>query len=517
MSKKYLTAIFFGLSALYFLTHVIGLTALPVFADEAIYIRWAQLIIDNWQEYLFFPLNDGKTPLFMWLLVPFQYLFSDQLFAARIVSVVIGYFQFVITWMMLRLLTKKNSVVIFGSFLTIVLPFWYIHHRMALTEALLGLTVSISVYGVLRLVQAKKSTKKLLSTQELISVLLVACGVGLGLLTKIPAVLTLPALYVVLLMGSTQKSYLLRKATFLTVGIVLGGVLFALLRIHPAFSQLFARGSDFLYPLSEVLMGRWWSNVLRIPRYAYFFMWYLTLPGMLLLLFGLFAKQVQKKVHIFFWAGVLVCLPIFIMGKVVHPRYFFPAVIFFTLAMALSFEGVLEFFARLQQRFIIWFALTIGVALLVSNLVTQSFQFIVTGISEPDSIPFVLEDRYQYLEAWSSGHGILELTQLLSETAQTTSVALATEGSFGTLPDGILLYQHQRNVDNIYVEGVNFPSQEFPANFVERAQQYDAVWYVANEDRVLMNVEEFEEVVRYCRPYAAPCLVVWDVTEFVKQ
>ena len=51
----------------YLSTHLYGLTRLPIFADEAIYIRWSQLIIDDWQQYLFFSLNDGKTPLLIWL------------------------------------------------------------------------------------------------------------------------------------------------------------------------------------------------------------------------------------------------------------------------------------------------------------------------------------------------------------------------------------------------------------------------------------------------------------------
>src|SRR5260221_509615 len=75
---------------LYFLTHLWNLTLLPVFADESIYIRWAQLMMDDWHRYLFFALNDGKTPLFIWSLIPFQYLFADQLFAARFVSVLVG-------------------------------------------------------------------------------------------------------------------------------------------------------------------------------------------------------------------------------------------------------------------------------------------------------------------------------------------------------------------------------------------------------------------------------------------
>lgn len=509
--------VFVGLSIFYFLTHIIGLTALPVFADEAIYIRWSQLIIDNWQQYLFFPLNDGKTPLFMWLLVPFQLLFEDQLYAARFVSVLVGYVQFVVFFLLLRRLTQKRVVLFFGLLLVTLLPFWYFHHRMALTEALLGLTVSVSLYGSVVLAQTKVNVKKVVQTDEILATVLICTGVGLGLLTKIPAILTVPALYVVLLLDARlEKKVLLRKALLLSGGIFGGVLIFSTLKLHPAFPQLFSRGSDFLYPVSEVLAGRIWSNFARIPQYMYFFMWYLTIPALVFLFAGMFSQLVQKKVHVFFWAGILVCLPIVVLGKVVHPRYFFPAVVYMTVAIALSFEGILVYVEHIKKRMLIRLAITLAVGLLLANIFTQSFAFILPSSSEPDAIPFLIEDRFQYLEGWSSGHGIKELTQLLARESQEKSIALATEGSFGTLPDGILLYQHRRNVDHLYVEGVGFPSTEFPEQFVQRAQDFDVVWYVANEDRVKMSVDTFPVVARYCRPYAAPCLVVWDVSKQVK-
>jgi len=133
-----------------------------------------------------------------------------------------------------------------------------------------------------------------------------------------------------------------------------------------------------------------------------------------------------------------------------------------------------------------------------------------------DATPFVKEDRFQYLEGWSSGHGTRQLTEYLWYTSQTESIALATEGSFGTLPDAILMYQHRKNVEGIYVEGVSFPTTEFPEAFVARAKTFDQVWYVANEDRIKMDVSDFPVIAKYCRPYDAPCLVVWDISKVVK-
>ncbi|KKU74843.1 MAG: hypothetical protein UX99_C0005G0003 [Candidatus Amesbacteria bacterium GW2011_GWB1_47_26] len=47
-----------------------NLNSLPIFADEAIYVRWSQVMRAE-SSLRFLPLSDGKQPLFMWLTIPF--------------------------------------------------------------------------------------------------------------------------------------------------------------------------------------------------------------------------------------------------------------------------------------------------------------------------------------------------------------------------------------------------------------------------------------------------------------
>src|SRR5258708_7425410 len=136
------------------------MTTFPVFADEAIYIRWAQLIMDDWKQYLFFPLNDGKTPLFIWLLVPFQSLFQNQLFAARFVSVIIGLIQILVVKKILAQLGARPKFQWLGALLTAILPFWYFQAHVALMDGLLTLFLSLTVSGVIHLVHSQTGTAK---------------------------------------------------------------------------------------------------------------------------------------------------------------------------------------------------------------------------------------------------------------------------------------------------------------------------------------------------------------------
>ena len=70
----------------YFISRLVNLNSLPVFGDEAIYVRWAQ-IIKSVDTLRFIPLTDGKQPLFMWLNAATLKFIVDPLIAGRIISV----------------------------------------------------------------------------------------------------------------------------------------------------------------------------------------------------------------------------------------------------------------------------------------------------------------------------------------------------------------------------------------------------------------------------------------------
>ena len=55
-----------GIIIVFFLFRLINLTILPIFADEAIYIRWSQVMKAE-PTLRFLPLSDGKQPLFVWI------------------------------------------------------------------------------------------------------------------------------------------------------------------------------------------------------------------------------------------------------------------------------------------------------------------------------------------------------------------------------------------------------------------------------------------------------------------
>ncbi len=524
------------LSVIYFASHLAGLVSLPIFADEAIYVRWAQLIIDDPVRYLFFSLNDGKPPLFIWLLVPFQYLVSDQLLAARLVSVLVGWVQLLVFWLIMEGLQFKTFTKVIGVLALTLLPFWQFHHRLALMDGLLTLLISIMLLGALLLItdhqkkgifshlKALFNLKEKSRTKALQPLFLIAFGLAGALWTKLPALLAVPGILAIFLFQKDLSVSRLKPQLFpVFAGIGLGTVGFLLLAISKSFNQLFTRGGDFLYPFAEVLFeNKWRDTLINFPAYSSYFYTYLTPALLIFIILGLFLAHQKRWSHAFFWAGALFLIPIGLFGKVVYPRYLFPAALFFTLAALAGIDSSLEHWTALgksaaKKDFKYLAAGTIVIVVLLANAFSQSLSFTAQLAFKPDQTPLVSSDRQQYLTEWSSGHGIKETVDLIRSASQEETVAVATEGYFGTLPDGLLVYLHRTNVDNIYVEGVGQPVGHIPDSFIERAQSFDNIWLVVNANRMRLSLSQDKLIREFCRPFSAPCLQVWDISSIVKQ
>lgn len=508
--KKKSTRLVWGLiGSFYLISHLVRLTLLPVFADEAIYIRWSQLIMDDWQQYLFFPLDDGKTPLMMWLMVPFQYIFSDQLFAGRFVSVLIGLGQIFSLGYFVKLLGGDKKTTWLVMLLGVVLPFWYFHHRMALTEALLCLGMTWVIIGVIQIVKSRQKFRWTVVT---------AISIGLSMWAKLPAVLIIPSLWLYPLWLTKKSADRTKHLVLVTVAILGGLAIFLSLKLHPAFPQLFSRGGDFLYPWREVVLdGKWRQTLINIPTYLNYFKIYLTLPVLLLSLVGQFLpnQKIRQAQHALLISTLLFAGPIILLGQVVYPRYFLPISVFLSVSAGLAAQQVVQFKNQLKNKQLQQ-VLNLGLVTLLIWIGLNSARFMYFSLTQPNLIPLVSADQEQYLYKWSSGHGIKDSVAFIQKLAQNQSVAVATEGYFGTLPDGILMYLHRQDVENLYVEGIGQPVQKISDKFKARTQDFDQMLLVVNSHRLKMKIPSKNLLQEYCRPDGAPCLQVWDVTEIVQ-
>ncbi len=89
--KKYSFFIFLiGIIVLYLFTRLSSILSLPIFTDEAIYVRWSQ-IASNDANWRFISLTDGKQPMFVWIAMILLKFIKEPLLAGRLVSVGAGF------------------------------------------------------------------------------------------------------------------------------------------------------------------------------------------------------------------------------------------------------------------------------------------------------------------------------------------------------------------------------------------------------------------------------------------
>src|SRR3972149_7168662 len=153
--KEWKTTIIFGVLIVILALglRVYNLNSLPVFGDEAIYLRWAQVMRAD-PTLRFLPLSDGKQPLFMWAVIPFFKIFSDPLIAGRIVSVFSGLGTVIGIFVLTQLLFKSRKMSLLASLIYAISPFSIFFDRLALADSML------SMFGVWALVFGIITVKK---------------------------------------------------------------------------------------------------------------------------------------------------------------------------------------------------------------------------------------------------------------------------------------------------------------------------------------------------------------------
>lgn len=485
-------------SLLYAATHLGGLAGLPVFADEAIYIRWAQVAYNEPSKYLFLSMLDGKPPLHIWVLMPFVKFFGDPLFGARLLSVLLGYGMFWMMYLLLKEFGLKWKMRMLGAFIVVIVPYWFFHFRMALAEGLVTLLFAVAFYAGIRLMKTGKARYAALFTVVF----------GASLWTKTNALFFIPVFALLPLFArkrvhlsfhrSIISAYLSGKTLLLVAGGIGAGLLFLLLRLTPLFPFLFTRSADYTFTLQDLGAGEWRYVVFTsLPRVVTWILLYMT-P------FTLFAALYGKRRNaVLFLMTCAYILPLVLFGKVLTSRYFFPSAVLLTMMSVIGFDALLK--AGKRRMF----------TLLMASCVLTSSIFMFVAITDPAYQPLTTEDKKQYLLDWSSGFGIPEVRDFIrSESSKhpEKDIVVATEGFFGTLPDGLLMYFDGRNQrENVVVYGIGEPITEIPEQLQEEAVEKD-VYVVVNRNRFTdENMGRYEILYQYGRPEGAPPLLLLKV------
>jgi 4-amino-4-deoxy-L-arabinose transferase-like glycosyltransferase len=451
----------------YLFSRFINLTIIPVFADEAIYLRWAQ-VMRAVPSLRFLPLSDGKQPLFMWGVIPFLKIFTDPLVAGRTFSVLTGMAAmigvFILTW----LLFKRKEVAFFASLFYLISPFCLFFDRMALADGLL------SALGVWTMVGGVLLAKNL----RLDLAMLTGISLGLGLLTKSPALFFALMLPATLLVFDFKKKALvgrLLKLGFLWVVVwVFGFAIYNILRLGPEFHMIAIRNKDYVFSLSEVL-NHPLNPLLGNLKSAVSWLWIMLTPLTFLagIMGGILILRKNPKEGLLLWTWLLApLLAQSAIAKVYTARYIFFLVPPFLVMTAFLVETI---YRSLKSK-----GLTVLVLIL---LFIWPLYHSILLLTDPQKAWLPENERSGYLELWTAGYGIKQSAEYLRETAKSQKVLVGTEGYFGTLPDGLQIYLE--GVPNITVIGVGQPVREISEKLTNGLND-SRVFLLVNDSRLLV-------------------------------
>lgn len=451
-----------------------NLTKLPIFVDEALYLRWAQIA---WHDatWRFISLTDGKQPLYIWFVIPFLKLIEDPLAAGRTASVVSGLFT-VLGMGYLGWLVKDKKLAFYAMLLSIFSPYLFFYYRFGVMESML----TASGVWVLNL------SILLARYRRLDLALILGMATGSALLVKSSAMfylLLIPAAYVLVAKWKSLSSKsTLQFMILVLISWVIAGVMYNVQRLSPWMHMIGEKNSFFVVSYSQIFAdpGRLWNNFLDIWRWQSA---YTTWPVILAAVYGvylLFRSSPRYALLLLAWFFV----PVF--GTVGIARLFAPRYIVFAVPYLLIFAAYA--LASIRSNVLARYGV-LALLLLPLSLITRLHL-------DPIHFPYTSVDE-GYVNGWSAGNGTKQIADWAVDRVQSVGpVTIYTEGTFGILPHGLELYADGR-VDGLTIIGL-YPINEIPpVRTVEAAGKNRETYLLLNNTQTTSELDGLELISEY--------------------
>lgn len=429
----------------------INLNKLPVFADESIYVRWAQVMKAE-TSLRFLPLSDGKQPLYMWSIIPVFKIISDPLIAGRLVSAVFGVLGIIGVGILTYLMFNNRRQSIIAAFLYAVLPYTVFFSRMALVDTMLSTFI---IWGLCAFLYALQKSRWDFA-------MLAGFAWGFAWLTKTPAMvglLLLPTFLVLVPWKIKNLGYLF------TTWVIASGM-YNILRLGPEFHMIAIRNQDYIYPLSEILKHPL-DPLIPHLKDTINYLWYLATP--VGLLFAIWGGLKRNRLVLLIWWLVPIFGQAFI-AKGFTSRYLLYTIPMMIILMSDTIEHIGQ---HTQKHVLIWLAASL---IIIPSLVSNYF-----GLTDPEKMPLPANERAGYLEEWTAGQGIKEVAQQIIQMSKQGPVLVGSEGYFGTPFSALELYLNK--VPNVRITGVGVAINTVPQSLTNSLKD-NRVVLVVNSSRL---------------------------------
>lgn len=462
--KKFPEIVFFPSIIIVFLfTRFYELLSLPIFTDEAIYVRWAQIANAD-SAWRFISLVDGKQPLFIWLEMIMMRFVKDPLLAGRLVSVMAGFATVVGVYFVAYELfsklenEKKRIVASVSSALCVILPITLVYDRLAIYESLVTALFIWSLYFQIRLVRVIRFDHSLV----------LGFVLGAAVLTKSIGFLSIYLTpFLVLLFNFEKKNLknrILKTILYFGVSTVLAYLIYSILRLSPFFHMINQKNTVFIYTFGDWFRFTMQQRVdLFISNSKGLFDWlfvYFTIPFVFLALVSfIFDKKLLKEKTILILWFLLPILSLCFLGRTLYPRY----IVFMTIPLlplvSLSIFNILE---RIKP---VWGKVLFVIAILIVPF--RSDFYILTDFARA---PIPKLDLEQLINGWPAGGGVKESVEFFEEQAKKGEIMIGTQGTFGLMPAAYEIYLNQNQ--NVRINGFwPVESNQVPLLLLDYAQR----------------------------------------------
>jgi hypothetical protein len=212
-------------------------------------------------------------------------------------------------------------------------------------------------------------------------------------------------------------------------------------------------------------------------------------PGILVLLFILgvwvgYKKYIKETLLIISW-GIIPLLAVAEFSKVMTVRYIYFTFPFLFIIAALSLSLFLEKFSKKNFLHSYEFTLKRLYLFLFLAFLLQSSYIDYLLIVKPQAANLPRSERSGYFEEWTAGYGIKEASEYIRNVYYENpaeKIVVGTEGSFGTLPDGLQVYLN--DIPEITVIGVGLDLKSVPQSLVESVNYGNKTFLLVNDSRL---------------------------------
>lgn len=392
-------------------THLIFLTFIPIFEDEALYLFLADKIFQNPAHYFFIYPENGLFPMFGYLISLVNLFFHDSFIAGRVLNILLT--STLVFWVVKvsSLFQMKKFFEFASIILLIISPIIHLNSRVALLDTSVLVFTAWYIYFAARYLQNPQLRYFIFF---LISTLAAFLTKATALFGVIPVFFLIYQHY----RQGTKRGIIL---AYLIVLIILGIIFFFFGSqiSNDSGSSLITNQPSSLF-LSKVKTNIWltyhWSKVYYLP--------FLFLP----LIFLIFYQKIRKYRFYYLMLIWLISSTIFMitLNRFYYPRHIF----IISLPLIIITTAILSEIPR---------KIGLVILILISFMQLQLAWDIITQVSHAN---LALEDKFAYFENYTSGSQLSSIASTLREISGEQPLTVWLDGSY------VLEYGLRREMKN---------------------------------------------------------------------